>query len=445
MFRWKLIAAIFGVPFLVLSLINFGLRFAYTVRESIGRTEMYRRIEELRERGLPVDQNSLEENYHRETSDRENKAWESLLSELGSSEFKASTEGVPYLDPRIEGTQFTVEGEWQYEKKTIAFADQWEKVIETARNLASQDDVYGFPIHFDSLQTDLRSIQQLRLLARVIYVDGLVSLRQGNSLRTRKDIECLFDLSKIASRVPFSVAILVSVAIERLGIELTRNGVEWNQIAEQDLKALLPTLDVGLSIGTRWSDVMKAELGTAVPVFIEPNLSMKFKKQIPSRGYDCIAYLELMERAIDLDSTDFDALLEGARKLESDLRKLHVGLLPAMDHILAGVLAPTFESYAELFVEHASAHRLAFIAIKARLYKEQYNRFPRSLSELETVGDQWEPIGGKPFGYEAREEQAVLWGFQIKEYSACPSAPPSTIGETRSAENNRAWIWILQP
>ncbi len=443
-FRWKLVVAIFGIPILAVSVFVFGLRVLYTARESMGRTEMHRRIELLREKELPVDQESLQAKYINETSDRETEAWNEILSNLDSQEFKASYDGVPNFDPQIDDIQFNMEGDWQYENKAIAFTVRWKEMVKSVQRLASKEEVVGFSIRFKSLDTELKSVDQLRWLARMIHLDGLLSLRQGDSMRTRRDIECLFELSKIASRIPFSPAMLASVSFELQGFELIRNGLEWNQLAEQDLIALLPTISRGLSIGARWSDVMKAELGTAVPIFVKPNLGMKINTRVPSRGYDCIAYLNLMERALDLDTADFDNLLTGARKLESDLRKLHSGVLPAMDHILVGILAPAFEAYAEVFVELASTHRLAVIAIKTRLLKEQEGRFPNSLSELETIGDQWQPIGGKPFGYEVRGEHAVLWGFQLKEYSACPESPPSTIGETRMAKKNREWIWVMK-
>lgn len=450
--RWGCIALFFAVPIGVLFLGALSVRIAWTVRESLGRSAMEKRLAEMKAEGIPVDNDMIDAEYVSRTSSTNSERWINLLDTLDGPEFDQQTQGVYYFDSTLQDVAFEADGDWPYDAAMREFVIAHRREIDEIAELSSFREAVTFPIEFESWNTNLPYTQKMRTASRLMWLEGLMAIRDRDSKRIARAIKALLGNAEACSEEPFLISRLTGSAQVLMSVNLAKLAIENQRLELDELNALLPLFLESSKVDDSWQSAIRGERAISIPSFKHPNESMgsKSNKPIPARGRDCIIYLELMAKAEQIETPDIDSLRDAGKQMASELKSVldNGSWLTRLDSIMTGIMIPSFEAYSEALVRKLMRCRLAAIAIKIEIIRRTEARFPTGLEELGLPLDELMPPGGKPFGYRVGSEgNATLWGYSLmigpnEAPTTCtPDNPPPTEGLPHIVEDNASVTW----
>lgn len=445
-FRWRLIVAIFVLPIVTLWLVVFLFRVGWTIRENQGRGEMASKLHQLADDGFAIDNETISEQYASRTSNENTQQWIDVFAVRESSQFAESALGVPMLDGKVEiddfADDFEMSNNWKYADACIRFTREQNDLIEQVRQLASDPTPVYFPIHFQSTETLLPEVQSCRDVARMIRVDAQVAIHLMDTDRAFKDLITLFALTKQVDAVPCVIPKFVGIAIRRMAIQILQRAIQLDLLTEQQLLEIDQIIKPHCDIGARWQTIMIDEMALSLPVFVNPGISMQFSKPIPARGHDAVYFIDLMRRAREIPTDDWQKLYTSTLELETEISK-SVKSIRKVDLILTGIVSPAFNAIAVGLINDSQLHRQARVAIAIRLYSHKHSELPSRLDQLPEYADGvLNPIGDRSFGYIVTNRQSVLWGFYFsKEQQQTPPTLPVTDQPNQESSRNRESVW----
>lgn len=445
--RWWLIISILCTPFLLLTLGVFLFRIGFTIREAGGRKAMSVEIQKLAEEGNTIDNETTDLRYRNRTSVENQERWLNLFASLETQEFENAVKGIPRFDPKIDDDQAfksAASSDWKYAAASESLVSQFHDSIGEIRQLAASPTPVQFPILFQSTETLLPEVQNIRQLTRLVFVDCMVALHRKDNHRATEDIVTLFNLGDHADAVPFVVSRLVGIATRRLALESLQACIQVDLLNDDQLGQIDGKLKGYCDIGNRWRLDISEELGLHLPVFTNPSIAMNSKRPLPARGHDAVYYIDLMRRAMVLDTEDWSAFYSSALELDSELSAPKGVSIQSADRILSNVLAPAFGAIAASKINDAQMHRQARLAILIRMHAHRIKDLPASLRDLSSETAQLHPVGSQSFGYQLESDKAVLWGFDWSNtIRQTPSTPPSAATGEPNWEQNSRLVWTF--
>lgn len=443
---WLLGALLFfGLPLLLLAVLVLTIVF----RERTARQELLAQLAERQRQGLPNDNASLDSYYMQLTSEAKTAVWLSALAELRDQGFESA-----YADLKLEELYelgFPAPGAvWNEEAAIREFLEVWKGTHRQLQLLGidqrEQALPVRWPLEFQSFNTLLEPIQEMRQAARLLQLKGRLAIYDRDSSGTRRSLVALLGTSEAVDGHPVLVASLVAIAIDGMAVALLKDALEHDVLDERDLAAILPMLQQRAAIGPAYRVAIEGEIGLAMPVFQDPSrLNEEMPFALPARSRDALTYLDHMQRIASLPTHD---LIEFKRSLvveEDKLQKLlSAGWVQQLDAIFTGLLAPAVGSVGNAFIRQSAQHRIASLAIGIRLYEKREGKLPAALSDLAAVGvdfNEYMPPAEQPFGYALEEQGAVLWGADFQSEEPIPSQPPAMDPGEPQAWLAEFWSW----
>ncbi len=419
------------------------------VRDVFAKQKLSDRRTAIEAQGLPVDSPSNQIYYNTLTSEENSQAWMAVLAQLESEEFLASSKGVSVFG-QVADVPRDPNQPWPAEKATMEFVAKWEKLHQDTLKVAQKGGAVRFPIKFDSINTLLPEAQNMRGAARILKLRGEIAIRQGDADSLRENLDGLYGCGEVLDGDPILVSQLVSIAIDGVALDLLRGGLESGLLSKEDLKHFIEKSMARVQIGPQWKYSLYGERAAMLPIFEGESDAAgasggPVATGMPFRGHDANTYLDLMDKAIEVDTTDLDEFAVGMRQVDQHMeaRFTDGSIFQRFDNLLSGLLMPALNAMGNAFVREASSHRIAVLAMGTRLYQLENGEFPESLDDLKSLGldpSALKPIGGKPFGYRVDDEGALLWGFDLQsDLKAVPNEPPELDGE--DDDSARSWRW----
>ncbi len=445
---WLLGALLFfGLPLLLLAVLVLTIVF----RERTARQELLARLAERQQQGLPNDNASLDSYYRQLTSEAKTEAWLSALAELKAQGYEAA-----YADLKLEDLYelgFPAPGAvWNEEVAIREFLEVWKGTHRQLQLLGidqrEQALPVRWPLEFQSFNTELEPIQEMRQAARLLRLKGQLAVYDRDSAGTRRSVAALLGTSEAVATHPILVASLVAIALDGMAIGLLKDALEHDVLDEGDLTAILPMLQRHATIGEGYRVAIEGEIGLALPIFDDPNLSgEEVPVGLPARSRDALIYLEHMQRIAGVPTQDLTEFQQGIDLEEASLRQqLSTGWVQRFDSIFTGLLAPAVGAAGNAFIRQCGQHRIASLAVAVRLYEKRQGQFPAVLGDLTVVGvdvTRYMPPGAQPFGYKAEKQRAVLWGAAFDRGDAIPPEPPTIDPSEPNAWVDTLWTWRL--
>lgn len=452
-FRWGCILTLFALPIAVLMLATLTVRIAWTIRESMGKTAMERRLAQMEAEGVPFDNDSLAAEYVSQTSSANSDRWVALLDRLESPEFREQTSGVFYFDPKLDEATFVADGDWPHDAPVRDFIAAYGKEIGEVVELSSYREPVTFPILFESLNTLLPYTQGMRTASRLIWLDGLLAIRDRDSQRIRRAVESLLGNAEVCAREPFIISRLTCVSQILMAVDLAKLAIENQRLELVDLNLLLPQFSEASKLDDSWRSAIRGERAAHILTFRFPVLAMDdtAKKPIPPRGRDCLIYLDLMTKAEQIETPDIDSLRNAGKRMAVETNNVlrNGSWLTRLDSIMTGAMTPAFDAFADALVNKLMRCRLAAIGTKIEICRLTNGRLPANLTELDLPLSEFMPPGGEPFGYRINADgNAVLWGFSLingppgsASPTCTPKNPPPAEGLPHIIEDNAKVTW----
>ena len=419
-------------------------------RESSGKRRLADRKANIVKQGLPIDDASLDQYYRDRTDPKNATAWKNVFATMASEDFKSSLKGVAILSESSE-QPIIPDHEWAEEAESIAFLEKWKTLHAEVVQLSIDAKPVQFPTVFDSFNTMLTEVQELRQVARFLELQGRVGLRAGDSAIVRQNIDALLGLSKVPSGSPTLVSQLVAIALDGIGIGLLKDSLEFDVLSEGDLKILLPKVLLDINVGEEWKSTIAGERALALPVFTNPAKARAAGlPYLPGRSHDALLYLDLTNVVMDIPSDDLKEFKAKLQNMEDKVRaKPNETLLSKFDSILTMQALPAMGACGEAFIRRALQHRIAALAIGLRLHEDRNASFPTTLEALTEIPldiKRLMPTNTTSFGYRKDGDNAKLWGGSFRDSLTIASEPhpAESEGEDNIAKSNRAlWLWEL--
>lgn len=445
---WGLFLTFIVAPVVIVATAGLVLGIAWNIREAQGRKAMQVELARLEDEKISTTCEGLSHSYGEQTTDEFAEDWEVLFHALRSFEFEESKRGVPDFDPALEvesfEENFDISAQWKDAENSVRFVEDNQKWITLARRLASEPKPNRFPLVFQSIETKLQEVQDTRTLACMLRLDAQVAMHLHDSQRAFEDTVAMVELSKHVDAVPCAISRVVGISFRKMALEALQKAIAVDLYDDSKLHQLDQLFGKYTDIGHRWKTIMQDELSGLLPVFSDPDLGKKVKREIPARGHDAVYFIGLMRMAMAIPTDDWEALYSGTIGLENELRMSTKSKFKKFDIIMTSLLMPSLRGLAVALINEAQSIRQARMAIAIRLYQHEHGRLPSSLEMLPKSTVSLRPYGELPFGYEASESRAVLWGFVFSESQRqTPQHVPDISQENAESINNRHVVWDL--
>lgn len=456
---WYAVGIFIGLPLLLIILFAI-LLFA---RENAARNRLKDQISKLQAQDLPIDSVTLQKYHESLTSTEFTNAWLTVLEELTGERFDPRTsdlvKGVPLFDGNATDEVPGPGEPWGNQQAIRSFVASTQPLHKTILDLGKQQLNEGtlpvrFPVQWDGIDTLLTSAQNLRQAARLLQVHCQVANYDGNSSAVAENILGLFGCSRVLEGDPILISQLVANAISGMALAELQVAVENDTLDAADLKTILEILTARLDISSRWQTAWIGERALYLPSFQNGKAIGGQGISLPLRSRDALAYLEHIQKLMDIETGDDDKFIQEIRIVEGQLQGLGSGNpLQIFDTMLTSMAAPAASALGDAFLRKAVHNRLATLACSIRLYQEAEGKFPKSLADLDTrqlieIDRQLSsltPPGGKPFGYQLAADGglATIWGFDVSQLNSTPSEPPDSNPAGMIDDTASPWVWKL--
>lgn len=422
-----------GLVFLIGSAVYFALRSQERVGAALVNTE----LEKLKKQGLPVDDFSLESWYRSRTSNSDSNQWVTLLDEFDTPEFRNRSKGIPLFDGTVVDPEETKAGTLPYESRYREFLEATSEMRDSIHTLAQSANPIQFPLKFQSWNTELKYLIQVRNVARYLTVEFELALFDKDFNSVRKSIESQLAFTNVISEQPSMVSGLVLIACRGIALGNLKKALEADILDRDALKSILDKLRSLPSTQEMWNTIIESERAFGLSEFDAPDklqdTNLTALKVFGVSSFDKLQYLQLMEQANRFDFSSLDQVLESAEGLEQSLKLnlQNTGLWGLRHLVLTSQLMPAMSASVSALVRDKMMIEKCDLAIRLRIYDKNHGHFPPSLDELEA---EWPSkagrifLGGKPLGYRVEPTGAKLWGvigYSYSRTSIIPAEPPS--------------------
>lgn len=458
MSKWMKLITIFLV---ILVLTGFGLRLL--VRKSFqiwyeradrGAEVVTQKLADLRDAGLPIDNQSMDTWYRQRTDPTDATAWQVVFAQLGSPEFKTLTTGIETFDSRARDTG-RKEGQWPAEEASRKLLAETTELRSEIRRLAAKRVRVQFPVVFDSLKTLLTTRPPMITATRLLNVEGDVALQDKQSPEIVATTISIFDLATIVKSDGTLIMHLTHVAVRGVGFKIAKEALENDLIDAADLEQLESYL-LQPHVSDKWfREAMQAERATALPVFFEPSKYIgegdsKIPRNYQAAAQDKLHYLEFMEQIENLEELPLASALEKSNQIELDLNnnRKAAGMLGVREWMLTSLLLPATNASFGTYCRDRQQLNMALHGIAIRRYQDQFGEFPRDLFALKDVGFDTlahMPVGNKPMGYRLEGDEAVLWSTPPVLGLETTPEPPAITPSTQNQEMLQSMLWRFKP
>lgn len=335
------------------SLIALGLTLWYG-RESSGNRLLAARKASITKQGLPIDDASMDQFFKDRTDPTNAAAWQGIFATMKTEDFKASLNGVAILTGVVED-RIVPDHEWKAEAASLAFLEKWKTLHAKVVQLSIDAKPVRFPTVFDSFNTRLTEVQELRQVAKLLELQGRVGLRARNSTVVRENVDALLGLSQIPTGYPISVPQLVAIAIDGIAIGLLKDAIEYDVLNEADLQLRLPKVLSTVNMSEDWKATIAGERGLALPIFTDPKKARALRvSSIPGRSRDALRYLDLTDEVMEIpveNLAEFKAKLHDFElKVDETVR---ASLLAQFDSIMTMQILPSWRAVGDAFIRRA--------------------------------------------------------------------------------------------
>lgn len=412
--RAKIYLRVFGVLGILVILALSCLPIAWIVREHADRTILKEKYAVLRTRGVPTDNASLTQWYRSMTDPRDVEAWERVFSELRSQE---------------SGKTFDA-----------SLMDETELLRRRIRELAGKRSPVQFVKNFDSLNTPLPHLQDLRRVQQLLAIEFQASLIDGDADACCAAILTMLDVAQVCSKEPFFNGQIANVDLHDQALRSIHWAVEQDLFNEPQIELLLSTMsrdEIALHRfrhmvqGERAAMIEVAENLAKYPGFDTNSYANRtiFELVVPTTNRDVLHLLEFYEGMEVFDTADIDVLqlqsIEHTKALDNRVRSADA--LEKSDWTITSRVTPNMILTLDALVRNAVQERFVRHALAIRLYQKRYGCYPDDLESLRQIGFEsysWKPWGGRPFGYRVCDGEALLWATHPQEGPFTTDDPP---------------------
>lgn len=434
-----------------------GLLIAWAVRESGDRTILREKYADLRTRGAPVDNASLTQWYRSLTNTTDVAAWQEIFSDLHAHDCFPKL-GLYATADSPASQSLKGEAEWLDKIDARTVVERTSTLRDRIRELAGKRIPVQFIKSFDSLNTPLPHLDELRLVQHLLKIEFLVAFADQDSQVCYETIQGMLSLAQVCAKDPFYIGQMVNIEIHNQAMQNIHRAVEHDLLTDHQIEGLLSTMSQDEIALHRLAYMVQGERAAMIEVAENhrkyPSFNIRSYSNgtlleflVPTTNRDIVHLLEFYEAIESFDIADIDLLLSQLADLTKDLdyRVRSSDTLEKSDWAITARLTPKTIVTVEMLVRNAVLERFVRTALAIRLYQKRFGRYPENLEQLQTIGFDaraWKPWGGLPFGYRVCDGEGILWATHPQEGPFTSDDPPQ-LDDRAVLLDVRRWLYLL--
>lgn len=426
-------------------------------RRSNAFGELAEKRDEIRARGLPIDDESMEAYRYQLMGHEKSDRWMNVLEQLDSEQFQASCTGIPVIGVSEDDVGFVPGQPYKYDADVSEFLESWKDLREEIHEIAEGTDSTWTEVKMDSFNTEIPYVQPSRAAARLLVLEFEDAVRRDDSEQAFQSLMALIGVSRAFEEDPILITQLVHIALSGVAVQKIKQAVELDLLDENQLQTILDQLKTFDDFGSKYRMAIAGERAMSQPVFDDISSLSEDELGIPfgfrQRPIDALASLDLISRAESIPTDDLTGFLTAVQELTDQINDEmeRAGPLRKFETVLTGLVTPAFSAFGEAVARSAMEMRIAKIGIGIRLFEKSKGRLPPSLDEL-TDDDATvelgpiDPIGYKPFGFRVIDGDVEVWGFRPMDATdVTPDEPPEFEDFPEADDYMKYWYWKLSP
>ena len=404
---------------LLLPLVVFLVIVAYFgIVEWIAANSNRAQYEQWASAGVPYDNVSLQKDYDERTYPKGAQDWiESATLINWGSEVEAY-QRLPYLGGSGEEPATLVSSgnpsDWPGETRVASFLTEMEPVIDLIERASSNPTPVRFPVKFQGAGTLLPHLQNSRSIQRLLSLDCDYAYFNQDKDRALRDLALMKTTTEAYDDHACLVSGLVNVALRGIWMQEVRRTLTHSQWSAEELQALRDSLSSHEQISVRWQEVMLRERAFGLSFVEEPPEKLaqsignhnQFQLKFYTGPSEVKTLIDVYQRIIELPiGPDVSKWRKRAAALDDWVQSLPSNSLAAM-------LAPACSQCLEAEIRAEETRRWTLTAVALQQFKQQNERWPKDLEELDSVGlsyEDYSDVDKNVFGYEVDGDKVFLW------------------------------------
>ncbi len=413
-----------------------GLLAGVVGRELIAKRQLNQQLSDLKAKGVPVDNSTMESYFVSTTSTENSVEWRALSGVFASSWIFTLGADLPYVGNKSTPAKALRGEEWSDAAKAEEFLKELTPWMERLHQAAEKTKrPVWHPIHFNGWSTLLGPVQESRSFSRVLSLDFDYALYSKDRERAIQDLKTLRSSAEAYHWDAFVVSELVyeaQVLMFYQAIFRSMRSSIWNADDLQELKSLVGERQ---DFEDRWTRLQQNEMAMSLAgldsddvALTEISGPMRWFAKLPS------SKLRFVEESLQAREIGSGGLMGIAlTKQPQEMGKYG---------ILSQMLASSRTSLARAMLNLEESRRLAHAAIAIKQYKLLHGSFPQSLeilqkeAQLGLAASCIQGVDQSPFGYRQKGDTAWIWNTRAigNEFSPIPQELPEhdpNTGEVR--------------
>ncbi|MFO0939701.1 MAG: hypothetical protein U0930_02925 [Pirellulales bacterium] len=449
------IRSVWILMFLVMFCCFSGSITTWFIAKRTSQKAFAEKLDELRARGIPVDDQSMAE-YHASLTSNENATeLASLLDFISSPSFRADCAGLPIVSDNGPSIPPMSEA-WLEQSAVEQFLIKHDKSISRLIEITQEIGPIRYPIKFNSAVTQLTCTQNTRAAIRVLLLEAHIAARNGDADREYRAINAMLGCSIALQGEPFIVSQIMSVSMSHIARIRLKYAVQGNRLRSEHYAKLADRLNKLADIDSIYRIALNGELGFETVAMLDPN---KPKEEIgPLSGLAvqsgfgeraALRHAEFVEQFLEANTQDLRAFREHIQKLSPNISSSFSKF--SFDQGINAEISPVVQAFSDALVKHKMANDLAILALVTRQYENKHGRLPQSLNELTEFGIDLERFkavdDSKPLYRLTSPEQqqkykvrAVIWSFDSRKASQISDNMPD-LWDMDQLEDDGTYWW----
>lgn len=413
-----------------------GLLAVVVGRELIAKSELNQQLSELKAKGVPVDNATMESYFVSTTSTEHSVEWRELSGVFASAWIDSLGADLPYVGNRSTPAKALRGEEWADAAKAEEFLKELAPWMERLHEVAEKTKrPVWHPIHFNGWSTLLGPIQESRSFTRVLSLDFDYALYSKDRQRAFQDLKTLRSTAEAYHWDAFVISELIYEAHLYMFYQSIFRSMRSSIWTIEDLQAMQSLIGERQDFEEKWSRLQEKDMAMSLAGLDSDDVSLpEFSGPLEWIAKLPTSKLRFVEDSLQSRDVGSGGLL-GVAKQSEEIDK---------QGMIFQMLAPSRAALARAMLNLEEKRRLAHTVVAMKQYKLIHGSFPQSL-ELLQKESQWglaaeciQGVDQSPFGYRQSDDLVWVWNTRTagNELTPIPKELPEhdpNTGEVQGA------------
>lgn len=414
-------------------------------RELIANKTLTAKLQELKQQGVAIDDESLARRFKEQTHPEGAKAWSDVFSLLQARQNMYGS-GLSQIatKPWSQG-----EFEWKDRELGTSFLNDMRPLITEIEKACQAPKPVWQPIHFQGVSTLLEPVQHARAVVDFLGLEAQHAIEERDASRAMRALVLMQKTVESFDWNCFLVSKLANVAAEESVRTVIRRSLCTEFWDNAQLDSLATLVGPAQEIENTWKMLVDSELAVGLD-YLRQGGDEGFGPQATKSYFALPTKLPTNQlRFVNMLRPWREVAQGGLFGLQGRVSAMTSKQVQNHSYDTFAPLVTSWESLARVLVNQEELRRLTLTAIALRRYHNSKNAWPSELQELEEFGlgqQLSQTVDTKRFGYRAEADAVYLWNTRagaVSQNYSTSNWPIETFDELQQRKQDQRSSFAL--